>query len=99
MVFLVTYTLQAKGMRSRHHQTDVASLERELQKFPAWCHLSERTWLIATYDDISAINEKLAPFVSEDDSWVVVRLTNEYTGWQPQGIWDWLKDSFERIGP
>ena len=92
MIYLFSYELGAGLFRN------MDNLIAELRGFPAWCQCLDRTWLIATHDDINIVSDRIGRHFRDTDYWLIVRITREYQGWLPNEIWEWLQDSIGRIG-
>ncbi len=92
MIYLFTYELHHGLLRNS------IALEQEIGTFPGWFHCTEKVWLIASNDDINAVNERLARHLTQTDYWLIVRITQEYQGWLPQEAWEWLRQSISAVG-
>ncbi len=92
MICLFTYEFRPSLLRNS------SALEKEISSFPGWYHCTDKTWLIASYEDINTVNQKLAKHLTNIDYWLVVRISPEYQGWLPKEAWDWLQNTINIMG-
>jgi len=92
MIYLFTYDLHPSFPRN------VDALTNELRNSEAWCNYLERTWLIGTRETHHRLNARIAPYLSPNDYWLVVRITYEYSGWLPKEAWDWINKTARILG-
>jgi hypothetical protein len=71
---------------------DYSRLHDALKDLDAWWHYLESTWLVVsdkTADDLwSLIQSQIGP----KDRILIVRLTNDYSGFLPDEAWDWIRE-------
>lgn len=70
-------------------------LVNELKAFPGWAQCFDRTWLIATHDDIRTVEQRLLGHLMPTDRTFLVPIHNsvDFAGRLPQEIWNWINDS------
>lgn len=83
-VFSVTYDLKDEGR-------DYSSLYDSIQQAPYWWHYLESTWLIATNKTADQVFNRLGKHIDESDRVLVIRVTDEYSGWLPKDAWEWIR--------
>lgn len=83
-VYCVSYDLNKAGQ-------DYNGLYEELKKSPGYWHHLDSTWLISTNETATQLFQRLKPCIDDNDTMLVIKVTNEYSGWLPQDAWDWLK--------
>lgn len=84
MAYLVSYDLRGPA---RSYQ----ALYDELQRAPAWWHHLTSTWLIVTSETAQQLYDRLAPFMDESDSLLIIGVTRDYSGWLPEEAWAWIQ--------
>lgn len=68
-------------------------LINRIKAFPGWAQCFDKTWLIATHDDIATVNEALSHHLTDNsDTWLLIPI-GDYDGKLPQEIWDWINNS------
>jgi len=87
MVFLVSYDLNKPGK-------DYSDLYKTLKNADGWWHYLDSCWLLSTNNSIKYWNDKIKPHIDDNDSLLIVEITNNYTGWLTQKAWDWIKNHF-----
>jgi len=92
MIYLFTYDLRPSSLRN------IEPLKDELRNSIAWCNYLERTWLIGTHESQDQLNSRIAVHLSATDSWLVVRITNQYNGWLPKEAWEWIVETSRTTG-
>jgi hypothetical protein len=84
MIFMVVYDLQ-------HPVRDTDDVERAIQGFGAWCHLSGSAWFIETSDEPAHVRDALEK-ISPEGLYFVQQVTS---AWSAYGITEsaseWLK--------
>ena len=92
MIYLFTYELHPSFPRN------IEPLHAELENSLAWCHYMDRTWLIATDEDVGQLNRRISRHLRQSDMWLVVQITLEYDGWLPEEAWDWIQKTAAQMG-
>lgn len=83
MTYLISYDL-------RNPKKDYSGLLSELKNSPGWCHHLDSTWLIATSDTAYQIYHRLAVYIDDTDSILIIKVTRDWSGWLPKEAWEWL---------
>ena len=91
MIYLFKYDLHPSFPRNEE------PLKNELRKDTAWCNYLQRTWLIGTHETLERLHGRLAPYLTSNDYWLIVRIT-DYYGWLPKEAWDWLEKTKAIMG-
>lgn len=47
--------------------------------------------MVASQSSALTITEKLKPHIDSNDRLLIIKVTNEYSGWLTQEAWDWIK--------
>jgi len=55
-----------------------------------WWHYIEQTCVVATFDDVGTLANKLRPHILATDSLLVAKLSGDFDGWLPLEAWEWL---------
>lgn len=84
-VHCVSYDLNKAGQNYN-------GLYDELKKSLGYWHYLDSTWLISTTETATQLFQRLKPYIDDNDIMLVIKVTNEYSGWLPQKAWDWLKN-------
>ncbi|SER00306.1 hypothetical protein SAMN05216232_3929 [Virgibacillus subterraneus] len=84
-VYLITYDLNKPGQ-------DYDNLYETIKSLGAWCHYLDSTWLVDTSYSSNQIGDKLESATDKGDSYLIIKVTNDYQGWLPQEAWDWIHD-------
>ena len=57
-----------------------------------WVRYGNNMWLVYTNETPKALGDRIhAAFSPQDSVFVISVNANDYSGWQPQVVWDWLK--------
>ncbi|WP_020208906.1 hypothetical protein [Gilvimarinus chinensis] len=84
-VHCVSYDLNKPGQ-------DYTALYEELKKSPGYWHYLDSTWLISTSETATELFQRIKPHIDNNDTVLVIKVTNEYSGWLPEKAWGWLKE-------
>lgn len=57
----------------------------------AWWHYLTNTWLVATEMDANSFANSLVPYITTDDSLLVMEVRGWGQGWLPVEAWDWIR--------
>ncbi|MDD5405692.1 MAG: hypothetical protein PHE73_01980 [Sulfurovaceae bacterium] len=82
-VYCVSYDLNKSGQ-------NYDNLYDELKKSSSWWHFLDSTWLIYTNESANQLSERIRLHLDKNDYLLVIKVTNEYSGWLPQEAWDWI---------
>lgn len=77
-------------------QRDATPLINELRSFPGWAQCFDRTWLIATFDDIETVAQRLERHLQDSDSSLLLVIGQPHIGYigrMAPEIWDWIDNS------
>lgn len=85
-VYSVSYDLNSPGQKYEN-------LYQELKNSNSWWHYLDSIWLIRTHETASQLSERIRKHLDNNDSLLVIRVTNEYAGWLPQKAWDWINQN------
>ncbi|MEK5167185.1 hypothetical protein NYE69_33425 [Paenibacillus sp. FSL R5-0527] len=83
-VYVVSYNLNKAGQ-------DYNGLYEVLKSF-GYCKYLDSTWLIATNLTADQLWQRIQPHVDKNDRVLIIRVTNEYSGWLPKPAWEWIKE-------
>ena len=83
MIYAVNYDLKKPGQNYN-------PLYEAIKSCGAWWHHLGSTWLVDTTLSADGIWNTLAPHVDKNDSFLVIGVTHDYSGWLPQQAWDWI---------
>jgi hypothetical protein len=87
---LITYDLNSPGQKyERIHEAIKAQGD--------WWHHMESTWIVVTSKTASEVFAALNDHIDGTDRAIVVDITGQqYSGWQQEESWDWLR---KFVGP
>ncbi|MDY7092609.1 MAG: hypothetical protein SX243_06520 [Acidobacteriota bacterium] len=88
-IYNVSYDLRKPGK-------NYSGLTNELKNSPDWWHYLGSTWLIATRETAGQLYNRLAQHLDKNDSVLVIRVSNDYSGWLTQEAWDWINKYFRQ---
>jgi len=83
MIYAINYDLKRPGQ-------DYEAVYEAIKGCGAWWHHLESTWLVDTSLTAKGIWDRIAPHADKNDFFLVVRIARDYSGWLPQGAWDWI---------
>ncbi len=83
-VLLVTYDLNKPGQ-------DYSDFYKVIKSY-TWARLSESSYAIATSKATKTVYEELAPHIGRGDQLFVIGLENNWHGFGPRDVYDWLKE-------
>lgn len=90
MIYAINYDLKRPGQ-------NYSALYEAIKGCGAWWHYLGSTWLLDTNLTASGIWERLAPHVDKNDSFLVIGVTRDYSGWLPKDAWDWIKERSNKL--
>ena len=85
-VYLITYDLN-------NPHKDYSSLYEKIKSLGRWWHYLDSTWIVATRNSSSQINDILKAVLDSDDGILVIEVKNDYNGWLPEEAWDWMRQN------
>lgn len=85
MIYAINYDLNKPGQ-------DYDDLYKAIKGCGAWWHHLGSTWLVDTNLTANQIWNRLAPAADKNDSFLIIGVTQEYSGWLPQKAWDWINE-------
>ena len=85
MIYAINYDLKKPGRNYEELYKAIKSC-REY-----WWHYLGSTWLVDTNLSAAQIWERLSPHVDTNDRFLVIGVTQDYSGWLTQDAWDWIK--------
>jgi hypothetical protein len=84
VILVVTYDLkQPSG--------SYTNLFEVLKSKDSWWHYLSSTWLVATDETPSTLQDELVSHIFKGDRILIVALRAEYSGWLPPKAWEWIK--------
>lgn len=82
-VYCVSYDLG-------NEKQDYEGLQAELKRSSSWWHHLKSTWLVATPESADQLYLRIRPYINEEESVLIIRVTSEKSGWLPKKAWDWI---------
>lgn len=82
-VYCVSYDLNKAGQNYN-------ALYSELKKSPGYCHPLDSTWLVWTSESAQQLSDRLRSHLDNNDYLLVIRVTDDFSGWLPQSTWEWI---------
>ena len=67
-----------------------AVLIAEIKKCPGWLPVLASQWLVATTENMEALNKRLLSVMDANDSLLIMKAMRPMTGWLSQAKWDWI---------
>ena len=83
-VYCVSYDLNTPGQK-------YDALYEELKSSSSWSHYLDSTWLIYTNESSIQLSDRLRAHLDDNDRLMVIRVTSDYSGWLPEGAWEWMR--------
>lgn len=83
-VYVVSYDLKSKDR-------DYDPLIEAIKRSPRWWHHLKSTWLVESSETAEQIWDRLAPFVSEEDNFLIIEVRKNYGGWLTEKAWGWIE--------
>ncbi len=85
MIYSINYDLKKPGQ-------DYEDLFQAIKGCGPWWHYLDSTWLVDTSLDADGIWKRLKPAVDENDFFLIVGVTKDYSGWLPEKAWKWIRE-------
>lgn len=64
----------------------------EMKRTGTWAHLLDSTWCVSTQESLADLYYRIRSRMDENDFVFISQLNpNEYVGWLPQEVVDWLR--------
>ena len=83
MIYAISYDLKKPGQ-------NYEPLYNAIKSCGEWWHYLDSTWLVDTNLTADGIWTKLNKHIDKNDSALVIGVTRDYSGWLPQGAWNWI---------
>jgi hypothetical protein len=83
MICAINYDLKKPGQ-------NYEELYKAIKSCGVWWHHLGSTWLVDTSLTADGVWKRLSPHVDTNDFFLVIGVTQDYSGWLPQSAWDWL---------
>lgn len=83
-VYTISYDLNQPGQQYQ-------SLYRAIKSSGTWWHYLDSTWLLSTNKSAAQVSARLREELDETDSLLVIKVTDEYSGYLPKKAWDWIQ--------
>ena len=83
MIIAINYDLKKPGQ-------NYEKLYSAIKGLGVWWHYLGSTWLVETTLTATQVWDRLAPHVDTNDRFLVIGVTQDYSGWLSQDAWDWL---------
>ena len=90
MIYAINYDLRRPGQ-------NYDELIKAIKTLGAWWHHLGSTWLVDTSHTATEIWKRLQPHTDSNDTFLIIGVTRDYSGWMPQGAWDWLNERKYRM--
>ena len=90
MIYSINYDLNRAGQNYNE-------LHNAIKSCGAWWHCLDSHWLVDTNLTASAIWDKLAPHVDDNDRFFIVGITRDYSGWLTQAAWEWINSRISKM--
>lgn len=84
MIYIISYDLNKSGQDYNRLYNAIKSCST------SWCHYLDSTWLIDSSYSTSTIQETIRKCTDNNDLFVIMEVTRNYSGWLPQKAWDWI---------
>ncbi len=84
MVYIISYDLNRPGQ-------DYQGLYQAIKQLGDWCRPLDSTWLVDTTLGAEAVAGQLRPQIDKNDGLLVIGATQDYAGWLPKEMWEWLQ--------
>lgn len=83
-VYAISYDLNQPGQKYQ-------SLYEAIKSCGTWWHYLDSTWLLSTNKSAAQVSARLREELDKNDSLLVIKVTDEYSGWLPEKAWDWIR--------
>ncbi len=82
-IYIISYDLNKPDQ-------NYTRLHQEIKRLGDWWHYLDSTWLVDSSLNSSQIWNQLKSAIDKNDSLLIVKITNDYTGWLPKKAWEWI---------
>lgn len=86
--YMITYDLNATGQK----YDQVIQAIKDSSWNSAWCSYWKSSWLIKSNLTVSEIQQKIKPFLDNNDRLFVVEVNNNYSGWLTDDEWKYIRE-------
>lgn len=90
MIYSINYDLNRPGQ-------NYSDLHDAIKSCGAWWHYLDFHWLVDTSLTAKGIWEKIAPHVDDNDHFLIVGITRDYSGWLPKKAWEWINSRTNKM--
>jgi hypothetical protein len=90
MIYSINYDLHRPGQ-------NYSELHDAIKSCGAWWHHLDSHWLVDTTLTAKGVWDKLSPHVDTNDHFLIIGITQEYSGWLPQKAWDWINSKSHNL--
>ena len=88
-VYMITYDLNDKGQKYE----EVIKAIKESSFNNTWCSFWKSSWLIKSTMTSSEIQNKIQPYLDNNDDLIVIEVKNNYQGWMTDEEWKYIRDN------
>ena len=83
MIYAVNYDLKKPGQ-------NYSVLYEAIKGCGSWWHYLGSTWLVDTSLSAHGVWERIAPHINKNNSFLIIGVTKDYSGWLPEKAWEWI---------
>ena len=87
MMYLITYQFNPPNPNG------TLLVGQNIQNSALWSHYMDNLWIIDTSETLEQLNARLMHHFQGTDRLMIVALNlwNQYTGWMPPELWNWIR--------
>lgn len=85
-VKLITYDLNSQGQKH-------AEVLAKIKEFGTWARLSESSYAVKSSLTTEQICNKFTNLIDDNDSFLVIPMTQFHCGWTTEDVHDWLDNN------
>ena len=85
-VYFVSYKIDEK-------HNDYDELIEAIKEYDAGCRLFGNQWFLSSEGSAEEVQEDLAQYLYEGDFILVMEIDENYAGWLPERVVDWLDEN------
>lgn len=90
MIYAINYDLKRPGQ-------NYDELYKAIKNLGDWWHYLGSTWLVDTNLTAKEVWDRLAPHVDQNDRFLVIGVTRDYSGWLTKEAWEWINSRLNKL--
>lgn len=88
-IYSISYDLNTPGQKYQQLENKLKSICTKTVKYV------ETSWLVKYSGNANDLSTQIHSILDDNDSWVVIKVVGDYSGWLTKSLWNKIKELFE----